>query len=197
MHFVNLQRFYKANNLQNNLQKKQFTKRTIYKMTSMFSCFSSSEEDSETEQHYKKEDPMSLWNEKYGPFIIENPYINLPSFYEKKKMKICIDDFIPFFKISSDVLSWGDYQIDSEETKGTDEYEVLQEHLKESIKQERKTKQQEKKRIVKEAREKKIKLQKEKIKLQKEKERLQKEKERKKKRKRNKISWYKRCRTRG
>ncbi len=31
MHFVNLQRFYKANNLQN----EQFTKRTIYKTNNL------------------------------------------------------------------------------------------------------------------------------------------------------------------
>lgn len=144
-------------------------------MTSMFSCLTSSDE--ETEQHYKKEDPMILWKEKYGQFITEDIYILTNHFGVEQKMKICIDDFIPFPEISSDVLPWGDYQMDSEETPGTDEYETLQEHLEKSIKKERKRKKEAKKRIAKEAREKKIRLQKEKQRLQKEKQRKKRERE--------------------
>ena len=141
-------------------------------MTSIFSCLTSSEEEnSDTEQHYKKEDPMILWNEKYGQFITNDKFVFTKSCGIKQKMEICIKDFIPFFEISSDVLSWGNYQIDSEETKGTDEYEVLQEHLKKSIKQERKTKQkEEKERKIKEK-----KLQELKEKLEKERKRKEKE----------------------
>ena len=52
-------------------------------MTSMFFNFlsSSEEENSDTEQHYKKEDPMILWNEKYGKFITNDKFI----FFGNKK----------------------------------------------------------------------------------------------------------------
>lgn len=134
----------------------------------MFSCLTSSDE--ETEQNYKKEDPMVLWNEKYGQFITNDKFILTKSFGVEQKMEICINDFIPFFKIPPDVLSWGDYQIDSEEIPGTDEYEVSREHLKETLKKERKRKEKEEK-------ERKIKQKK----LQELKEKLEKERKRKEK----------------
>jgi hypothetical protein len=138
-------------------------------MASMFSCLTSSDED--TEQHYKEEDPMILWNEKYGQFITDNNFIFTNHFGVKQKMEICINDFIPFYKISPDVLEWGDYQMDSEETPGTDEYEERKKHLKETFKKERKRKQKEEK--DKKRQEKKLQELKEKL----EKERKRKEKE--------------------
>ena len=116
-------------------------------MTSLFSCLTSSDE--ETEQNYKKEDPMVLWKEKYGRFITDNKFILTNSFGVEQKMEICINDFIPFFKIPSNVLSWGDYQMDSEETPGTDEYEILEEHLKETLKKKEKENNKKKKELLK------------------------------------------------
>ena len=86
-------------------------------------------------------------------------------------MEICIKNFIPFYKISQDVLSWGDYQMDSEETPGTDEYENISNKYTANIKKRKKQKQQEEK-------EKKIQQKK----LQELKEKLEKERKRKEKR---------------
>ena len=80
---------------------------------------------------------MILWREKYGQFISNKNYILTNYFGFKQKMEICINDFIPFYKIPQDVLSWGDYQMDSEETPGTDEYEERQINLKETLKKEK------------------------------------------------------------
>ena len=145
-------------------------------MTTLFSYLSSSEEESsDIEQNFKKEDPMILWREKYGQSISNKNYILTNYFGFKQKMEICINDFIPFYKIPQDVLSWGDYQMDSEETPGTDEYEERQNNLKETLKKEKKQKQQEEK-------EKKIQQEKRrKLRAQLEKERKRKEKEREKK----------------
>ena len=161
--------YEQTNNLRTN---KQFTnKQTIYKMTSMFfNYFSSSEEDSETEQQYKKEDPMILWNEKYGQFITNDKFVFTKSCGIKQKMEICIENFIPFYKLSQNILSWGDYQMDSEETPGTDEYEIYQTNIKQTLKKEK---------IRKEKEEKERKIQQKK--LQELKEKLEKERKRKEK----------------